>query len=107
MKTLTKREVDDFLKKEGIKYWIVLEDIKDQSMFQLGKYFKFKNFKESLNFVNKIGEIAESINHHPDIKIEYNEVFLFVINHEKKTVTDLDLRLIKKIEDNLNDITRN
>ena len=31
------------------------------------KDFKFKNFKESQNFVNKVGNLAEEENHHPDI----------------------------------------
>jgi 4a-hydroxytetrahydrobiopterin dehydratase len=33
----------------------------------LKKRFAFENFSESLNFVNKVGEIAEKFDHHPDI----------------------------------------
>lgn len=107
MKKLTEREVKEFFFKEKIEYWIILNDVKDNSLFQLGKYFKFKNFKESLNFVNKIGKMAESINHHPDIKIEYNEVFLFIKTHEKDSITELDLKLVKMIEEKIDDLKSN
>ena len=39
----------------------------DDKSYYLIKDFKFKNFIESQNFINKVGEIAEIENHHPDI----------------------------------------
>ena len=39
----------------------------DDKSFYLIKDFKFNNFEESQKFVNKVGNIAEEENHHPDI----------------------------------------
>ena len=47
------------------------------------KSFMFSNFKEALNFVNSVGEIAEKHNHHPDILINYNEVRLSLTTHSE------------------------
>ena len=42
---------------------------------QIGKLFELSNFKEALNFVNKVGEASEEMNHHPDIFIHsWNKV---------------------------------
>ena len=42
----------------------------DDENFYLIKEFKFKNFKESQNFVNKVGNLAEEENYHPDISFD-------------------------------------
>ena len=55
--------------------------------------FVFKNFKEALEFVNKVGELAEKKNHHPDICICYNKVDLVLWTHETKNITDKDYKL--------------
>ena len=36
----------------------------DKGHFYLSKDFKFENFEESLNFINKVSQIAEDENHH-------------------------------------------
>ncbi len=43
--------------------------------------FKFKNFKQSMEFVNNVAEVAESEGHHPDIAISYNKVTLTLTTH--------------------------
>lgn len=57
--------------------------------------FKFKDFKEALVFVNKVGELAERLNHHPDISIkDYNTVIIATTSHDggmKVTQKDHDL----------------
>lgn len=64
---------------------------------QIKRDFKFKNFKESLDFVNKVAEIAESENHHPDIYIFYNKVNLSLSTHAAKGLTENDFILAAKI----------
>ena len=46
-----------------------MADVKsdDEKTYYLIKQFKFNNFLESQNFINKVGEIAEKEGHHPDI----------------------------------------
>lgn len=41
---------------------------------QLERTFKFKNFAQALAFTNKVGELAEEVDHHPAITTEYGKV---------------------------------
>ena len=43
--------------------------------------FKFKNFIEAMQFVNKVADLANSEDHHPDIHISYNKVRLDLTTH--------------------------
>jgi 4a-hydroxytetrahydrobiopterin dehydratase len=62
--------------------------------------YKFKDFREALNFVNNVWKISEEINHHPNIKIQnYNEVILEIYTHSSNTITQKDLELKEKICD--------
>ena len=60
---------------------------------KLVKEFKFKDFKEALLFINKVGDHAESINHHPKIINVYNSVIIELWTHDKDAITDLDYAL--------------
>ncbi|MDP2705380.1 MAG: 4a-hydroxytetrahydrobiopterin dehydratase [bacterium] len=65
----------------------------------LHKTFIFKDFKEALAFVNQVGEIAERLQHHPDISISnYKEVSISTTTHsENNKVTEKDYALAKEI----------
>ncbi|MEJ2194855.1 MAG: 4a-hydroxytetrahydrobiopterin dehydratase, partial [Ignavibacteriaceae bacterium] len=66
---------------------------------QIGKLYELNNFKEALNFVNKIGEAAEEMNHHPDIFIHsWNKVKITISTHSEGGVTEKDFILANKIE---------
>lgn len=56
--------------------WEVVEDKK------LVKSFKFKNFAQALEYVNKVGEIAEDQGHHPDVFLAWGKVKLTVWTHK-------------------------
>jgi pterin-4a-carbinolamine dehydratase len=60
---------------------------------KLEREFKFENFVQAIAFVNKVAELAESKNHHPDIEIHYNKVVLRWWTHTAGGVTDLDREL--------------
>jgi len=45
-----------------------------QGVLQLVKSFKFKNFSDALVFANKVAELAEEVDHHPCICIEWGKV---------------------------------
>jgi 4a-hydroxytetrahydrobiopterin dehydratase len=64
----------------------------------ISKNFTFTNFKESIDFVNKVGEIAEKQAHHPDIIINYNQVRLSITTHSENTLTRKDFQLAKEID---------
>lgn len=48
----------------------------------LEKTYRFKNFRDALAFVNRVGELAESVNHHPDIELGWGRVKLTVFTHK-------------------------
>jgi 4a-hydroxytetrahydrobiopterin dehydratase len=62
------------------------------------KKFTFGNFKEALAFVNKVGQLAEQSDHHPDITINYNKVTLNLISHDAGALTNRDFDLATHIE---------
>ena len=66
----------------------------------LAQTFVFKDFSEALSFVNKVGDIAESQNHHPDICIQnYKEVLIKTTTHDAgNTITKKDYELAKAID---------
>lgn len=61
--------------------------------------FRFSNFVQSLSFVNRVGELAESEGHHPDIIIRYNKVKLELTTHNIDGLSENDFILASKIDD--------
>ncbi len=60
--------------------------------------YEFKDFKEALDFVNKVGEIAEKQNHHPSITLDYNRVRLILTTHEEKGLSEKDFNVAEEID---------
>jgi 4a-hydroxytetrahydrobiopterin dehydratase len=65
---------------------------------KLKKKYAFSNFAESLAFVNRVGEIAESMDHHPDIKFGWGYAKVSTTTHDRGGITDVDFALAKKID---------
>lgn len=64
------------------------------------KQFKFENFVQAVDFVNKLVPIAEDMQHHPDVQIQnYNEVIVSSTTHDEKGLTVRDFQLAHKIEE--------
>ena len=57
------------------------------------KTFKFKEFLHGIEFVQKVAEIAEGADHHPDITINYTRVTFSCSTHDAGGVTELDVTL--------------
>ena len=62
------------------------------------KEFEFPNFKEAMDFANKVAEEAQRQNHHPDILIKYNKVTLTLTTHDEGGLTYKDFKIAKIIE---------
>jgi 4a-hydroxytetrahydrobiopterin dehydratase len=60
---------------------------------ELVRTFNFRDFRDSLAFVNKVGELAEKAGHHPDIDIRYNKVRLALVTHDAGGLTGKDFDL--------------
>ena len=88
------KEIHKYLKK--VDGWNVKSN-KDKSHF-LTKEFKFKNFEDSQNFVNKIGNVAEAENHHPDISFGWGYCKVKIFTHAIKGLAESDFILAAKID---------
>jgi 4a-hydroxytetrahydrobiopterin dehydratase len=64
----------------------------------ISKMFKFKEFLHGIEFVQKVAEIAEGADHHPDITINYTRVTFSCSTHDAGGVTDKDFKLAENIE---------
>jgi len=59
----------------------------------LERTFVLPSFSEAIAFVNRVAELAESENHHPDIEVHYDKVVLRWWTHTAGGVTDRDREL--------------
>jgi|WetSurMetagenome_2_1015567.scaffolds.fasta_scaffold666420_2 4a-hydroxytetrahydrobiopterin dehydratase len=66
---------------------------------QLRKEFTFRDFREAMAFVNKVAELAEGQNHHPDIMLyRYKHVRLMLTSYSEGKVTEADYKLAELID---------
>ncbi len=71
----------------------------DEKENKLEREFVFSNFKQALSFVNKVGELAEEMDHHPDILLfDYKKVKISLTTHSKGRITESDYGLAEKID---------
>jgi 4a-hydroxytetrahydrobiopterin dehydratase len=61
----------------------------------LEREFRFRDFAEALAFVNRVGELAEREDHHPDIAMHWNRVTLRWWTHVRGAITDRDVELAR------------
>jgi len=90
MEHLSVRDIHDRL--EELNGWEMI------GYNEIFKEFEFNNFKEAVEFVQKVGEEAERQNHHPDITIRNNKVAITLSTHEAGGLTYMDFKLAKIIE---------
>ena len=64
----------------------------------LTKRLEFPDFAESLAFVNKVGDLAEAADHHPDITFGWGYAEFQLITHDRGGITGVDIALAKKID---------
>ena len=65
----------------------------------LEREFRFADFAEALAFVNRVAELAEEADHHPDIEIHWNRVRLRWWTHVTGTITDRDHELAERVNE--------
>ena len=88
MAKLTDAELD--IARRDLPNWH-LEDGK------LVRDYTFPDFVAAMAFVNKVADLAESANHHPDIDIRYNQVRLALISHDSGGLTKRDIKLATRL----------
>jgi 4a-hydroxytetrahydrobiopterin dehydratase len=62
---------------------------------------KFTDFRAAMLWVNRVANLAEQQNHHPDIDIRWNRVTLRLMTHETGGLTDRDWLWIQAAESQL------
>lgn len=62
------------------------------------RHWTFEDFPAALAFINRVGDLAESQDHHPDIFNSWNRVTLKLATHDAGGLTDKDFALAKRID---------
>lgn len=65
---------------------------------RLQRQFKFDDFAAALAFVNRVGEIAESEQHHPDIQLGWGKAAIEIWTHSIGGLSEADFILAAKID---------
>lgn len=66
---------------------------------ELQKTYRLETFPEAIQFVHLVADLAESLDHHPNILIEYRNVTLTVSTHDESGITEKDIMLAKGCEE--------
>ena len=64
---------------------------------KLVRFWTFPNFIGAMAFVNRVAEIAEQDQHHPDIDIRYNRVKLALVSHDAGGITNRDANMARSL----------
>lgn len=75
-----------------VDQWSVVDE------HHLSKVYKFRDFKDSLAFVNRVGELAEQQGHHPDISFGWGRAEITIWTHKIDGLTESDFILAAKID---------
>ncbi len=62
------------------------------------KTYDLESFREAIDFVNDIADLAEDANHHPDLEIYFDEVVVSFRTHSADAVTDADVRMAAEVQ---------
>jgi len=66
---------------------------------RIAREFKFENFRQTLTFVNRVGELAEMEDHHPHIHLSYNRCRIELWTHAVNGLSENDFILAAKIDE--------
>jgi 4a-hydroxytetrahydrobiopterin dehydratase len=96
--TLDLKEIHKYQKK--VDGWDIKKN--ENKIYFLEKNYKFKNFINSKNFIDKVGEISEDENHHPDIFFGWGYAKIMITTHAIEGLSENDFILAAKIDQIIN-----
>jgi 4a-hydroxytetrahydrobiopterin dehydratase len=64
----------------------------------LEKEYAFRNFREALDFTNKVGELAEKVNHHPEIWLTWGQAKVTIWTHKIGGLSEADFIFAAKVD---------
>ena len=74
------------------------EAVDEEGMKRLQKSFTFGDFADALAFTVRIGELAETADHHPRITTEWGNVTLTWWSHDQGGMVAADIEMAKKVD---------
>jgi len=80
---------------EQLRQEIPTWQLKEEKLY---KSFKFKTFMDSIGFVNRMAEVAEAENHHPNFGVDYNKVNVTIWTHAVGGLSENDFILAAKLD---------
>lgn len=86
------------LDEETLARWIASNPGWNRAGNAIEKTFPFAGFMEAVAFVNRMAEMAEEMDHHPDLDIRYDKVRVGLSTHSAGGVTALDTTLAAKAD---------
>ena len=90
---VTDEELAEFMKQ--IPDWM---GVSEDGILKLRREYTFKNFVEALDFTNKVGQLAEEFNHHPDLLTEWGKTTVTWWSHKIKGLHKNDFILAAKTD---------
>ena len=72
--------------------------IEEEGIKKIRREFMFKDFREAMDFVNRVGIVADEQDHHPDIFIQWNRVVFTLWTHAIDGLHDNDFIIAAKID---------
>ena len=84
-------QITEYIAQLG-RNWEVVDHIK------LKKQYKFFDFKGAMEFVNKVANVAEEQQHHPDIHVFYGKVVIELWTHAVRGLSENDFIMAAKID---------
>jgi 4a-hydroxytetrahydrobiopterin dehydratase len=77
-----------------------LEGWRRGSGSEIERELEFPDFAAAISFINRVAELAEAANHHPDILLHgWNKVRLTLSTHSEGGLTDADFALARQIDE--------
>ncbi|MGA3020265.1 MAG: 4a-hydroxytetrahydrobiopterin dehydratase [Bryobacteraceae bacterium] len=73
-------------------------DWKVVDQHHIARTFKFPDFLQALDFVNRVGAVAERLGHHPDIHLTWGRVDVESWTHDAGGITEKDFQLAAEID---------
>ena len=89
-----------------IPYGQQLPDWKIVEEHHVTRSFRFPDFKVALDFVNRVGAVAEEEGHHPDLWLAWGKVDVQIYTHATRGLTESDFILAAKIDRVYSEVTQ-
>ena len=71
----------------------------ERSGGQIRKAYPFASFADGMVFANRVAALADSLDHHPDMLIQYRQVTLTLTSHDAGGLTERDFRFAGRIDE--------